>query len=141
MRYSRSAALVAVGATVLACLTTSCGSDSAASVPTGADLKGTWVGSATGYQAGKPVTWKDEKMVIAEADGQGFGGFVTYTDTDGTPKKETVSGVISPDGNILIAEDVGHFQLRLVGGKMQGQFVETGDPAGATAVNVEYSRQ
>lgn len=127
--------VVGVGTAAL----TGCGTDTAAPVPNGADLKGTWVQQGTGYENGSPVTWENQTVVIDEADGQGFAGFKEYTREGQPPQKEIIKGVIGPGGDILIVDEDGLFEGRFVDGRMQGQYAEVGDDA--TAINLELSRK
>lgn len=108
-------------------------------VPTGADLKGTWIQAGAGYAKGAPVTWENQTVVIEKADGQGFAGFKEYKNEGEPPQKENVDGVIGLDGNILIVDDDGTFQGRLIDGKMQGQYAEVGNDS--VAMNLEISRK
>lgn len=130
--------LVGVGTAALIAALTGCGTDRAAPAPTGADLKGTWVQQGTGYENGAPLTWENQTVVIDEADGQGFSGFKEYTREGQPPQKEIINGVIGPNGDILIVDEDGLFEGRLVDGRMQGQYAEIGDDA--TAINLELSR-
>ena len=86
--------LVGVGTAALIAALTGCWTDRAASAPTGADLKGTWVQQGTGYENGAPLTWENQTVVIDEADGQGFSGFKEYTREGQPPQKEIINGVI-----------------------------------------------
>jgi len=110
-----------------------------APVPTGADLKGTWIQAGAGYAKGAPVTWENQTVVIEKADGQGFAGFKEYKNEGEPPQKENVDGVIGLDGNILIVDDDGTFQGRLIDGKIQGQYAEVGNDS--VAMNLEISRK
>ncbi|MBE35137.1 MAG: hypothetical protein CMI16_06235 [Opitutaceae bacterium] len=78
-------------------------------------------------------------MVIEEASGQGFTGFKEYAREGEQPQMETVNGVIGVNGNILIVDDDGKFEGRLVDGKLQGQYAEVGDDA--AAINVVLTRK
>lgn len=108
-------------------------------VPAGDDLKGTWSQTGAGYERGGPVTWENQTVVIEKATGQGFAGFKEYTREGEQPQKETVNGVIGLDGNVLIVDEDGTFNGRLVGGKLKGQYAEIGDDA--AAINVELTRK
>lgn len=116
-----------------------CSSHSAAPAPTGSDLKGTWVQSGSGFEKGAPVTWTNQTLVIDKADGQGFAGYKEYTREGEPPQKETVNGVVSSDGDILMTDNDGTFRGRLVDGKVQGQYAEMG--ADGAAINVELSKK
>ena len=108
-------------------------------VPTGADLKGSWVQSGEGFEQGSPVTWENQSVVIDAADGQGFAGYKEYTPAGGQPQKEVINGVIGVDGKILIVDSDGTFQGRLSDGELQGQYAEVG--ADAAAVNLVIVRK
>lgn len=54
-------------------------------------------------------------------------------------QKEAVNSAIGPNGDILIVDNDGKFEGRLVDGKVQGQYAETG--ADAAAINVGLSRK
>lgn len=116
-----------------------CATSTSTKVPTGADLKGTWAQTGTGYEKGSPVTWRDQTLVIEEAEGPGFTGFKEYTPDGGQPQKESVNGVVGADGDIRMADEDGSFLGRLVDGKILGQYVEVGDDA--AAINVELTRR
>lgn len=69
----------------------------------------------------------------------GFAGYKEYTREGEKPQKEIVNGVIGIDGNIVIVDDDGTFEGRLIDGKLQGQYVEVGEDA--TAINLVISRK
>lgn len=135
MRRTISTAFAAVGAAVVVITVGARGADSSAQVPTGEDLKGTWAQSGAGYEKGTSVIWENQTVVIEEADGQGFAGHKEYT----PPQKENVNGVVGPDGSVLIVDEDGTFQGRLVDGKLQGQYAGVGGDA--AAINVELARK
>lgn len=119
-----------------------CGSSDSASVPTGADMKGTWVQAATGYDNGKLNSWKGDaagNIVFDKADGQSFAGYKTYTPPEGGAVKETMQGVIAPDGEILITDGDGFYEGTLANGTFTGQYAESG--ADATAMNVTWTKK
>jgi len=134
-------AFVGAASTIIA--TAGCSADSSAKVPTGADLKGTWIQAGDGYERGVRVTPENQgfaaTVVIAEADGQGFTGYKEYTDPGEKPQREVLHGVIGLDGDILITDEDGFFTGKLLDGKIRGQFAEIGSDA--AAINVELSRQ
>jgi hypothetical protein len=132
-QFKRSAA--ASGFLALTIWLTSC---SSVRVPAGADLKGTWAQTGTGFEGGRPVKWV-QTVVIEKSDGQGFAGFKRYSQHGGPVQKEPINGVIGLDGHILFVDDDGTFQGRLIKGKLQGQYAEVGkDPA---AVNLTLQRK
>jgi hypothetical protein len=116
-----------------------CATGTSAEVPTGEDLKGTWDQTGAGYEQGRPVTWEDQTLVIEEAKGQGFVGYKEYTREGEGPQREILNGVIGIDGEIVIVDEDGIFEGVLVDGKIQGQYVETGEDHGA--INVELTRK
>lgn len=120
-----------------------CSTKPSTKVPTGADLKGTWIQAGDGYERGVRVTPENKgfeaTVVIADADGQGFTGYKEHTDPGEKPQKETLHGVIGLDGDILITDEDGFFTGKLVDGKIRGQYAETGKDA--AAMNMELSRQ
>lgn len=132
------ATLAALGA-VAALTLSACSSHSSAPAPTGSDLKGTWTQSGAGFEKGGPVTWVNQTLVINKADGQGFAGYKEYTREGEQPQKETVNGVVSSDGDILMTDNDGTFRGKLVDGKVQGQYAETG--ADGAAINVELTKK
>jgi hypothetical protein len=138
MRATISTALTTAAAAVLLIISTGCRADSSDSVPTGADLIGTWAQNGVGYEQGEPVTWEDQTVVIESADGQGFTGYKEYTREGGTPQQETVNGVVGADGEIIMADEDGFFRGRLDNGAIIGQYVEVG--ADHTAMNIELTR-
>jgi hypothetical protein len=139
MKLMIRAGVLAIGAATTIVAVAGCGAESSESVPTGADLTGTWIQSGAGYEQGAPVVWENQTLVIESADGQGFTGFKEYTREGEQPQREAVNGVIGLDGNILIVDGDGRFDGRLTDGKLQGQYGESG--ADAAAINVEISRQ
>ncbi len=142
MKLVVSAVVSAVAVIALAgCATDDTAPVSSASVtaPTGADLVGTWTQSGAGFEGGVAVTWDNQTVVIEKADGQGFAGFKEYTREGEQPQKETLSGVVGLDGNVLIVDDDGTFEGRLADGKLEGQYAEVGKDA--AAINVVISKQ
>ena len=136
--------IAALAAAASITIAAGCGSSSdSAEVPTGADLKGTWIQAGDGYERGVRVTPENQgfaaTVVIAEADGQGFTGYKEYTDPGEKPQREVLHGVIGLDGDILITDEDGFFTGKLLDGKIRGQFAEIGSDA--AAINVELSRQ
>lgn len=130
-----------LGAAVTAALVTiatGCQTDSADSVPTGAELIGTWAQNGVGYEQGEPATWVDQTVVIESADGQGFTGYKEYTPEGDVAKQEIVNGVIGADGEIIIADEDGFFRGRLDDEAIIGQYVEAGADHGA--MNIELTR-
>lgn len=132
-------ALVAVTASVVVGVTAGCSGTTSSRIPTGADLKGTWNQTGTGFEQGAQANWDNQKVVITEAAGQGFTGFKEYVKPGQPPKKEALNGVVGVDGDILITDEDGIFRGRLVDGKIQGQYAEAG--ADSTAFNVELNKQ
>lgn len=146
MTKVRAAALslTAVAATV--CLTVGCSRAPQAKALSGADLEGTWVYSATGFERGKPEVWEPNTMVVERADGQNFTGYFEYPtddepDSSGDPGKqtmrETLTGVVTAGGDVLIVDQDGRFEMKMFDGKMQGQYAD-GNP---TVMNVEMTRK
>ena len=133
--------IAALGAGAIIAAVAGCGSnsaaDSSATVPTGAELVGTWTQTGEGFGNGAPITWEDQTIVIESANGQGFTGSKQYTDNRQL-QTEPINGVIGVDGTVLIVDDDGRFEGRLTDGKLQGQYGETGPDA--AAVNVEITR-
>lgn len=130
-----AATLAAASITIAA----GCGGDSA-QVPTGADMKGKWAQAGTGFEKGAPITWDTrDAVVIDKAEGQSFGGYKQYTPPGGTPQRETVNGVIAPDGDILITDEDGFFEGTYADGVITGQYAETG--ADNAALNVTLTKQ
>ncbi|AQT80280.1 hypothetical protein B1R94_14930 [Mycolicibacterium litorale] len=132
-------AVFATLGTVAALTVGACSTHSAAPAPTGSDLKGTWVQSGAGFEKGGPVTWVNQTVVIDKAEGQGFAGYKEYTREGEQPQRETVNGVVSSDGDILITDNDGTFRGKLVNGTVTGQYAEMG-PDGA-AMNVELTKK
>ena len=116
-----------------------CAKETSTAIPTGTDLKGTWAQNGFGYEMGKPVTWKDQTLVIEKAEGAGFAGFKEYNREGSGPQKEAINGVVGADGDIRIVDEDGFFEGRLVEGKIRGQYVEMGDDA--ADINVELTRK
>ncbi len=132
----------ALGVTCAAALLTvaaGCGSGSSAEVPTGADMKGTWTSMGSGYQNGKAETWLSSTIIIDKAVGQAFSGNQKYTHSGGVVLRETIQGVIAPDGDILIIEEDGFYEGTLENGVFTGQYAEMGDEP--TAMNVTMTKK
>lgn len=127
------AALLTVGAL------SGCAADTAAKVPAAKDLIGTWSQTGAGFEEGKPVTWKDQKLVVETAEGQGFTGFKEYDNEGEDPQKEIVNGAVGVDGDIRIVDEDGFFVGRLVDGKILGQYVEVKEGE-SQVLNVELAR-
>ncbi|MFM8598614.1 MAG: hypothetical protein ACKOB8_06360 [Mycobacterium sp.] len=136
-------ALAAGAAAAFLAVAAGCSANPSTKVPTGADLRGTWIQAGDGYEQGVRVTPENKgfeaTVVIAEADGQGFTGYKEHTDPGEPPQKEVLHGVVGLDGEILITDEDGFFTGKLVDGKIRGQYAETGKDA--AAINVELSRQ
>jgi hypothetical protein len=132
-------------ATALAALLTAgavggCGADTSAKAPAAKDLIGTWAQTGAGYEEGKPVTWKDQTLVVEAADGQGFTGFKEYDNEGEDPRKEVVNGAVGFNGDIRIADEDGFFVGRLVDGKILGQYIEVAKGE-SQVLNVELIRK
>ena len=132
-------AICAVGAAAVGLLLAGCAPASPPKPPTGADLTGTWVQNGVGYERGVLVTWDNQTVVIEQADGQGFTGYKEYTRDGEPPQKETINGGIGVDGRILMTDEDGLLDGRLVDGAIVGQYAETGDDAGV--INLELTRR
>lgn len=117
-----------------------CGADTAAKAPAAKDLIGTWAQNGAGYEEGKPVTWKDQTLVVEAAEGQGFTGFKEYDNEGEDPQKEVVNGAVGVNGDIRIVDEDGFFVGRLVDGKILGQYVEV-KKGESQVLNVELVRQ
>jgi hypothetical protein len=139
MKRTLATALAIVGAATAVTVVAGCGSDSSAEVPTGADMRGTWIQSGSGYEQGKPVTWSNQILVVEEAEGQGFTGYKEYTPEGKPTQRETINGAIAPNGDILITDEDGHIEGTLSNGMLSGQYAEIGDDA--AAVNVELTKK
>ena len=143
MKHTISALACVGAASAVVALASGCSAAPSITVPTGADLKGTWIQAGDGYERGVRVTPENKgfeaTVVIAEADGQGFTGYKEHTDPGESPQREVVHGVIGLDGDILITDEDGFFTGKLVDGKIRGQYAEIGKDA--AAINVELSRQ
>ena len=139
MRLRISIALTAAVTALLVTIGAGCASNSSESVPTGAELIGTWQQTGAGYERGESVIWVDQVVVIEAADGQGFTGFKEYTKEGQGPQQEIVNGVIAPNGDILITDEDGFFRGRLEDETILGQHVEVGDDS--SAINLELKRK
>lgn len=143
---SISSALSLAAAAATICLTAGCSTAPQPKTLSGAELKGTWMYSATGFERGKPETWKANTMVVESADGQNFTGYFEFP-TDNEPDgmgapgektmRETFNGVVTAGGDILIVDRDGRLEMKMFDGKMQGQYTD-GNP---TVMNVEMVRK
>ncbi len=140
MNRRMATAIAALGAAATITVAAGCGSDSA-SVPTGEEMKGTYVVAGEGYEQGKPQKWDnpDSTIVIDMANGQAFAGSKTYVDAEGQKQSYKVNGVIAPDGDILITEPDGFFEGTYADGVITGQYAEMGDTA--QAMNATFTRK
>lgn len=127
-------ALLAVG------VISGCGAEKSAKVPAAKELIGTWAQTGAGFEEGKPVTWKDQTLVVEKAEGQGFAGFKEYHNQGEDPQKELVNGAVGVDGDIRIVDEDGFFVGRLVDGKIQGQYIEV-KKGESQVLNVELVRK
>lgn len=128
------AALLASGAV------SGCGAASSVKAPAAKDLIGTWAQTGAGFEEGKPVTWKDQTLVVETVEGQGFTGFKEYDNEGEDPQKEVVNGAVGVNGDIRIVDEDGFFVGRLVDGKIQGQYIEV-KKGEAQVLNVELVRK
>lgn len=131
---------VALAALLTACVVSGCGADKPAKVPAAKDLIGTWAQTGAGFEEGKPVTWKDQTLVVEAAEGQGFTGFKEYHNAGEDPHREVVNGAIGVNGDGRITDEDGFFVGRLVDGKIQGQYVEV-SKGESQVLNVELVRK
>jgi hypothetical protein len=139
MNRHLTTALAVTCAAALITVAAGCGSSSSAEVPTGADMKGTWTSTGSGYENGKAVTWQSSTIIIDKAVGQAFSGNEKYTASGGVVFKEPIQGVIAPDGDILIVEEDGFYEGTLENGVFTGQDAEIGDEP--TAMNVTLTKK
>lgn len=139
MNRHLTTALAVTCAAALITVAAGCGSSSSAEVPTGADMKGTWTSTGSGYEDGKAVTWQSSTIIIDKAVGQAFSGNEKYTGSGGVVFKEPIQGVIAPDGDILIVEEDGFSEGTLENGVFTGQYAEIGDEP--TAMNVTMTKK
>ena len=134
------AAVGVIAATSLIAVGAGCASEAEADVPTGADVKGTWVQEGAGYENGTSIRWTDQTVVINAADGQGFAGYREYTPADGgEAQREALNGVIGLDGEVFIADADGFYEGQFEDGAFVGEYVEVGSDA--TAMNVTLTRR
>jgi hypothetical protein len=127
-------------AALLTIAASGCAAKDDAKVPAATDLIGTWAQSGAGYEEGKPVTWKDQTLVVEAAEGQAFTGFKEYANEGEDPQKEVVNGAIGVNGDIRITDEDGFFVGRLVDGKIQGQYIEVKEGE-SQVLNVELARK
>ena len=139
MNRHLTTALAVTCAAALITVAAGCGSSSSAEVPTGADMKGTWTSTGSGYENGKAVTWQSSTIIIDKAVGQAFSGNEKYTASGGVVFKEPIQGVIAPDGDILIVEEDGFYEGNLENGVFTGEYAEIGDEP--TAMNVTLTKK
>ena len=138
-------AVAALAAAASVTIAAGCGSSGdSAEVPTGADMKGTWVHSATGYDNGEFESVKGDikitAVVIDRANGQAFAGYKRYTPAEGgAPQKEAMQGVIAPNGTILITDEDGSYTGTLANGVFTSQYAESGDDS--SALNVTWTKK
>lgn len=125
---------------VVAATGSGCAGETSAKVPAAEDLMGTWAQTGSGFEEGKPVTWKDQTLVIDQADGQGFAGFKEYHNQGEDPQKEVFNGAVGFDGEIRIVDEDGIFVGRLVDGKVLGQYVEV-KQGESQVLNIELTRK
>lgn len=137
MKLLLSAALVAL---FTAGVVSGCGAGTSAEVPAAKDLIGTWAQTGAGFEEGKPVTWKDQTLVVEAAEGQGFAGFKEYHNEGEDPQKEAVNGAVGVNGDIRIVDEDGFFVGRLLDGKILGQYIEV-KKGESQVLNVELARK
>ena len=141
MNRHLTTALAVTCAAALITVAAGCGSSSSAEVPTGADMKGTWTSTGSGYENGKVETWVrgTGTIIIDKAVGQAFSGNEKYTASGGVVFREPIQGVIEPDGDILIVEEDGFYEGNLENGVFTGEYAEIGDEP--TALNVTLTKK
>lgn len=130
----------ALAALLTAGAVSGCGANTSAKAPEAKDLIGTWAQNGAGFEEGKPVTWKDQTVVVEAAEGQGFTGFKEYDNEGEDPQKERVNGAVGINGDIRIVDEDGFFVGRLTDGKIVGQYIEV-KKGESQVLNVELVRK
>ena len=105
-------------------LSTGCSHLGAAQIPTGEQMKGTWVGTSSGHESGKN-TGTNVTFLIDKASGQSFSGTIRYKYHDGRDGQEAIHGSIGKKGNIAIADKDGFYINGILdGNSLSLQYIE-----------------
>ncbi|MFL0769394.1 MAG: hypothetical protein AB8B70_07380 [Prochlorococcus sp.] len=83
------------------------------SFPTGNDLLGTWKGSSKGYQGDLYKTGEAVKIIITEAKGKAFKGYVIHSRLGEPARRETVNGFIAATGDVFATDSNGFYDMKL----------------------------
>ena len=102
------------------------------------DLEGTWIQSGKGFEQGQSITWDNQKIVIETTDESGFAGYKEFTRDEGL-QRETLNGVLGPDGLVVISDTDGFYEGRFINGNFVGIYIETGEDS--TVMHVTFVRE
>lgn len=98
--------------------------------PSTPDIVGVWTGTSSGYIEGTGFRESAaHRYTITAQNGSAFTGYKEYTQTDGTPYAENISGVIASDGEISIVNYEDGFELgEFIGpDEIELRYIENGD--------------
>jgi len=134
-RIPRGAFVIGMG--VAALLVSGCADGSGEEFSV-SDLEGTWIQSGKGFEQGQSITWDNQKIVIETTDESGFAGYKEFTRDEGL-QRETLNGVLGPDGLVVISDTDGFYEGRFINGNFVGIYIETGEDS--TVMNVTFVRE
>ncbi len=106
----KKAAIFAAPLLVAAALIPSFGKPS---LPTGNDLLGTWEGANKGYQGDIYINSGSIKIIITEAKGKAFKGYVINSRSGKPTRRETVNGFIAGNGDVFATDSKGFYNMKL----------------------------
>lgn len=105
-------------------------------------LPGTWTGSATYAAPDGSTGGGPEKLVIEKQDGAMLWGYTEYTDTDGKPTKNVVTGTIADDGSgVVLTEPAATWRGEVDGNELTVVVSWTDSPKDHGAFEMTLTKQ
>ena len=81
--------------------------------PSGNDLLGTWEGRNKGYQGNLYTENESVRIIITEANGKAFKGYLKTNTAGKSSKRDIVNGFIAATGDIFATDDHGYYNMKL----------------------------
>ena len=107
-----------------------------------ADLQGTWTGSSSYSVPDGSTAGGAEKLVIEKQDGAMLWGYTEYTDTDGTPAKNIVTGTVMNNGTgVVLTEPQTTWQGSVEGNQLTVVVSWTDSPKDHGAFEMTLTKQ
>ena len=77
------------------------------------DLMGTWEGRNKGYQGNLYTENESVRIIITEANGKAFKGYLKTSTAGKSSKRDIVNGFIAATGDIFATDDHGYYNMKL----------------------------